>query len=269
MSERKKVTISTLARMKKKGEKIVCLTAYDYSTARLLDDAGVDLILVGDSAGMVIAGLETTLPISMDEMVFMTKWVSRAKPKAMLIADMPFGSYQPDISTAIKNATRFMQEGRAEGVKIEGGVRSAETARALVEVGIPVLGHIGMTPQSVNEFGGYKVKGKTENSHDELINDARALQDAGVFGIVLEAVKSKTAADITGSLKIPTIGIGAGSECDGQILVIHDLIGSFNGFEPTFVRRYAEVGEMILDAVKKFSGDVKSGSYPSPDESYE
>ena len=269
MSDRKKVTVNTLKRMKEKGEKIVCLTAYDYSTAAMLDESGVDLLLVGDSASMVVAGYDSTLPISMDEMIFITKWVSRAKPKALLIGDMPFGSYQPDISTAIKNATRFIQEGGADGVKIEGGKRSAETARALVEIGIPVMGHIGMTPQSVNEFGGYKVKGKTDESHDALIDDAKELQDAGVFSIVLEAVKTKTGTDITRAVDIPTIGIGAGPECDGQILVINDLIGSYNGFEPNFVRRYADVGNTIREAVKKFSGDVKSGDYPSADESYE
>jgi len=269
LSDRKKVTVKTLQRMKKKGEKIVCLTAYDYSTAIILDESGVDLLLVGDSASMVIAGYESTLPISMDEMVFITKWVSRAKPKALLIADMPFGSYQPDISTAIKNATRFVQDGGAEGVKLEGGKRSAETVRALVDIGIPVMGHIGMTPQSVNEYGGYRVKGKTDNSRDALIEDAKELQDAGVFSIVLEAVKTKTGTDITKSVEIPTIGIGAGPECDGQILVINDLLGSFNGFEPTFVRRYAEVGNTIREAVQKFAGDVKNGNYPSTDESYE
>lgn len=269
MTDRKKINVNTLARMKKKGEKIVSLTAYDYSTALLIDNSGVDLILVGDSAGMVIAGLDTTLPISMDEMVFITKWVSRARPNALLIADMPFGSYQPDISTAIKNATRFIQEGNAEGVKIEGGKRSANTVRALVEIGIPVLGHIGMTPQSVNEFGGYKVLGKTQSSQDELAEDAGALQDAGAFAIVLEAVKTQIATDITKSLKIPTIGIGAGPECDGQILVLNDLIGTYNGLSPKFVRRYTEVGKSISDAVHNFSRDVKNGNYPSSDESYE
>ena len=268
MTQRKKVTVDVLHRMKKNGEKIVCLTAYDYSTARLLDEAGVDLLLVGDSASMVIAGHETTLPISMDEMVFITSWVSRANPKAMLIADMPFGSYQSDISTAKINATRFMQEGQADGVKIEGGKRSAETVKALVDSGIPVFGHIGMTPQSINEFGGYKVMGKTTDSHDELIEDAISLQHAGAFAIVIEAVKTKTATDITNSIQIPTIGIGAGAQCDGQILVINDLIGNYGGFEPKFVRRYAQVGNTILGAVKKFRGDVKNGKYPSADESY-
>jgi len=263
------VTVDALHRMKKNGEKIVCLTAYDYSTARLLDDAGIDLLLVGDSAAMVIAGHDTTLPITMDEMVFITSWVSRANPKAMLIGDMPFGSYQSDISAAKINATRFMQEGQADGVKIEGGKRSAATVKAFVDSGIPVFGHIGMTPQSINEFGGYKVMGKTSGSHDELIEDAIALQEAGAFAIVIEAVKSQTASDITDAIKIPTIGIGAGSRCDGQILVINDLIGNFSGFEPKFVRRYAEVGKTIFGAVKKFRGDVKSGSYPSSDESYE
>lgn len=269
MTQRKKVTVETLHRMKKNGDKIVCLTAYDYSTARLIDDAGVDLILVGDSAAMVIAGHETTLPITMDEMIFITRWVSRANPIAMLIGDMPFGSYQSDISTAKKNATRFMQEGQADGVKIEGGKRSADTVKALVDSGIPVFGHIGMTPQSVNEFGGYKVMGKTTDSHDELIEDAIALQHAGAFAIVIEATKTKTATDISNAIQIPTIGIGAGVHCDGQILVINDLIGNYGGFEPKFVRRYAQVGKTISDAVKKFRVDVKNGDYPSINESYE
>ena len=268
MTNRKRITIKSLLSKKKKGEKIVCLTAYDYPTAKALDDAGVDLILVGDSAGMVMAGHESTLPITMDEMIFMTQWVTRADTNALVIGDMPFGSYQPDIATAIKNAVRFMTEGKADGVKLEGGKRAFKTVSALTDYGIPVFGHIGMTPQSVNQYGGYKVQGKTKSSKEELIEDALALQEAGAFAMVLEAMKTETARAVTEAVDIPTIGIGAGNVCDGQILVVHDLLGLFDGFKPTFVRRYAEVGKTIRKAVSAFSKDVRKGKFPSEDESY-
>ena len=254
--------------MKAKGEKIACLTAYDYPTARAIDNGGIDLILIGDTAAMVVAGHKSTLPITMDQMLFLTASVARAEPRALVVADMPFGSYEEGPELAIANASRFLKEAGAEAVKIEGGVRAAELARALVNASIPVMGHVGMTPQSTHLYGGYRVQGKRTDDAKAIMDDAGALEDAGCFSIVLEAVPHELAKEITATLEIPTIGIGAGPDCDGQILVLHDIIGLFEWFKPTFVRRYAEVGDAIRSASSRFSEDVKSGDYPTLDESY-
>jgi 3-methyl-2-oxobutanoate hydroxymethyltransferase len=268
MAENAKVTIPQLIAMKKKGEKIACLTAYEWITAGLLDQSGIDLILVGDSGSMVFAGHPNTLPITMDQMVYHTQAVSRGIKRALCVADMPFLSYQINPELAIQNAGRFLKEGGAEAVKLEGGEPVAETVRRLVDVGIPVMGHLGLTPQSIQKFGGYRVRGKGQSEADELKKDARILEASGVFAIVLEKIPAELAKEITESISIPTIGIGAGPHCDGQVLVTSDMLGLFEAFRPKFVRVYAELASTIRDAVKQYSHDVKSGSYPSKEESY-
>ncbi len=263
-----KVTIPALKKMKKAGEKIVCLTAYDWILATLLDQAGIDLILVGDSGAMVFAGHQTTLPITMDQMIYHTQAVSRGVERALLIADMPFLSFQVNTDEALRNAGRFLKEGNAEGVKIEGGKPVAGTIRRLVDAGIPVMGHLGLTPQSICLFGGHTLRGKREEEMMELKEDAAILEEAGAFAIVLEKMPASLAAEITRSVSIPTIGIGAGPECDGQIVVTHDILGLFEKFKPKFVRRYAELAPEIRRAVKSFIKDTKNGDYPSMEESY-
>src|SRR5271170_8333102 len=230
-------------------QKITCLTAYDYSTALLLDAAGVDIILVGDSLGMVVLGYENTLPVTLDEMLHHTRAVRRGTKRALLVADMPYGSFHVSIDESIRNAMRLIKEGGAEAVKIEGGERRLELITRLVEAEIPVMGHVGLTPQSVNAFGGFRVQGKTEEAGDQLLRDARAVEAAGAFAIVLESIPRELAARITSELHVPTIGIGAGPDCDGQVLVIHDLLGMSFGHQPKFVRCYADVGEIISRAV--------------------
>lgn len=266
----KKVTAHTIRRMKKNGEKIAVLTAYDYFTAGLLDKAGIDILLVGDSAANVIHGHSSTLPIGMDVMVSHTAAVSRGTENAMVVADMPFMSFQPSLETAILNAGRFLAEGGAQAVKIEGGTEMVPTARRLVECGIPVMGHIGLTPQSINRIGGPKVQGRGPKSKSYLLESALALQDAGCFSIVLELTDSQIAADITSALKkTATIGIGAGPDCDGQVLVINDILGLREpGFKPKFLREYADLPPIISDAARRFIEDVKSSDYPSEDESF-
>jgi 3-methyl-2-oxobutanoate hydroxymethyltransferase len=270
IKKREKVTAQTIVRMKKRGEKIAVLTAYDYFTARLLDQAGIDILLVGDSAANVVHGFSSTLPISMDIMVSHTAAVARGRSRALLIADMPFMSYQPSIETAVRNAGRFLAEGGAEGVKIEGGIEMVPTVRRLVECGIPVMGHLGLTPQSINRFGGPKVQGKTERSRAYLMESARALEEAGCFSMVLELMTSDTAREITAALKTTaTIGIGAGPECDGQVLVINDILGLREpGFKPRFVRDYADLPTIISDAARRYIDDVRKGDYPNDDESF-
>jgi 3-methyl-2-oxobutanoate hydroxymethyltransferase len=265
----KKVNVKTLRKFKKEGRKIVVLTAYDYPTAKLLDQVGVDCILVGDSAGIVFAGHETTLPITMDQMLFLCSSVVRATQRALVIGDMPFLSYQPSIAEAITNAGRFLKEAGAKAVKLEGGLEMTETIKRLVELGIPVMGHIGLTPQSVNKFGGYKVMGKTDRQREYLMESAKALQKAGAFAIVLESIVPEVAKEITESVRIPTIGIGAGPDCDGQVLVISDMLGLFEDFRPKFVRLYAELAPLIRNATRKFCDDVRNGNFPGPEESYE
>jgi 3-methyl-2-oxobutanoate hydroxymethyltransferase len=249
-------------------KKITCLTAYDYPTARLMDEAGVDVVLVGDSVAMVVLGYESTLPLTMEEALHHTKAVRRGVQRALVVADMPFGTYQGDVNEALKNAVRFVKEAGAEAVKVEGGERRLEVIARLTEAEIPVMGHVGLTPQSVNAMGGYRVQGKTAGGAEQLLRDARAVEAAGAFSIVLEGIPRELAAEITKSVRIPTIGIGAGPDCDGQILVLHDLLGLTFQEPPKFARRYANVGEVMSQAVREYCADVQGGSFPSDAESY-
>ena len=257
-----------LNRKQKEKRKITVLTAYDFPFAKLVDEAGLDIILVGDSVGMVCLGYETTIPVSMREMLHHVKAVRRAVKHALLVADMPFGSYQ-GIETAIRNARRFLKEAGAEAVKVEGGKRVLAQVKALVRAGIPVMGHLGMTPQSVNELGGYKVQGKTKEEADRIFEEAKELEQAGVFSIVLECVPTSLAKRITKDLNIPTIGIGAGLDTDGQVLVLHDLLGFESSIRPRFVRRYAELSQMIHKALIQYRNDVLTKKFPALKESFE
>jgi 3-methyl-2-oxobutanoate hydroxymethyltransferase len=249
-------------------KKIACLTAYDYPTARLLDEAGVDVLLVGDSLSMVMLGYESTLPVTLEEMLLLTRAVRRGVRRALVVADMPYGSYHTDTAESLRNAVRFVKEAGAEAVKIEGGERRLELIAKLTEAEIPVMGHVGLTPQSVNTLGGFRVQGKTVDAAEQVLRDARAVEAAGAFAVVLEAMPRELAAQITRELKIPTIGIGAGPECDGQILVLHDLVGLTFGKPPKFARRYANVGEIIAKAAREYCEDVRGGTFPSDGESY-
>jgi len=250
------------------SKKITCLTAYDYPTARLMDEAGVDVVLVGDSVAMVALGYESTLPLTLDEALHHTKAVRRGVQRALVVADMPYGSYHGEINEALRNAMRFVKEAGAEAVKVEGGERRLELIARLTEAEIPVMGHVGLTPQSVNALGGYRVQGKTPGTADQLLRDARSVEAAGAFAIVLEAIPRELATEITRAVRIPTIGIGAGPDCDGQVLVLHDMLGLTFQEAPKFVRRYANVGEMISSAVREYCADVQSGSFPTDAESY-
>ena len=263
-----KVTVPEIIEMKRRGEKIACLTAYDHLMARLLDQAGIDLILVGDSVGMVVSGYETTIPVTLEEIIYHTRAVVRGVSRAFVVADLPFLSYQEGVEQAIRSAGRCLKEGGAEAVKLEGGRWAAPTIRRLVEIGIPVMGHLGLTPQSIHSFGGYGVRGRKEDEARRLKEDAKILEEAGVFSIVLEKVPAKLAADITAELSVPTIGIGAGPDCDGQILVSHDMLGLFEEFKPKFVRRYAEIGAAMREAFTSYVKDVKNRTFPSEKESY-
>jgi 3-methyl-2-oxobutanoate hydroxymethyltransferase len=249
-------------------KKITCLTAYDYPTARLVDEAGVDVVLVGDSLAMVMLGYDNTLPLTIEESLHHTKAARRGVHHALLVADMPYGTYHGDIHESVKNGMRFVKEAGAEAVKIEGGERRLELIARLTEAEIPVMGHLGLTPQSVNAMGGYRVQGKTPGTADQLLRDARSVETAGAFAIVLEGIPRELAAEITKEVRIPTIGIGAGPDCDGQILVLHDLLGLTFNEPPKFARRYANMGEVISQAVKEYCADVKEGSFPSDAESY-
>jgi 3-methyl-2-oxobutanoate hydroxymethyltransferase len=262
------VTTKTIFTMKQKQEKIVCLTAYDYPTARIVDEAGIDIILVGDSAANVFAGEKNTLPITMEEMLYHTRIVSHAVKHALVIADMPFLSYQTSINDAVHNAGRFLKVGAA-GVKLEGGTPVIDVIKRLVDIGIPVMGHLGLTPQSVHKFGGYKLQGNTEESRSQLLTDAKLLEKAGCFALVLEKIPAVLAKDISADISIPTIGIGAGPYCDGQILVLHDVIGLFDDFSPKFVKQYAHVKEVIEKAVKQYQDEVKKGIYPDKVHSFD
>ncbi|OAG28259.1 3-methyl-2-oxobutanoate hydroxymethyltransferase [Thermodesulfatator autotrophicus] len=267
MANSSKITIPDL--LSKKGqEKICALTAYDVLWARLLDEAGIDLILVGDSAAMIVLGYEDTLPITMEEMLVFAKAVSRGAKRALVVGDMPFLSYQTSQEEAIRNAGRFLKEGGCQAVKIEGGEEMAETVAAVVRAGIPVMGHIGLTPQRAHALGGFKVQGKDLESAQKLIRDARALEEAGVFSLVLECVPKELAAYITRELSVPTIGIGAGPDCDGQILVLPDLLGLFEAFRPKFVKSYANFAEEGRKALKAYLQEVKEGIFPGPKESF-
>jgi len=265
---RQKVTTASLREQKLRHEPITCLTAYDYATARLVDEAGIEMILVGDSLAQTILGYDNTLSVTMDEMLHHVKAVRRGVKHALLLADMPYGSYHVDPESALKNATRFVKEGGAEVVKIEGGEKRADLIRRIIDAEIPVAGHIGLTPQSVNVMGGYKVQGKNLSGIEQLMRDAVALDRAGVACIVLEGIPREVASMITAEVGTPTIGIGAGPECDGQVLVFHDLLNLTFGLPPKFVRRYGDAAALISSAVQAFRADVKSLQYPSDEESY-
>jgi len=268
MAKSGKLTIPDIISMKNKGDKIACLTAYDWTLATILDKTGLDIILVGDSGGMVSAGYDTTLPVTMDEMLLYTKSVVRGVKRALVVADMPFLSYQVDISEAVRNSGMFLKQAGADAVKLEGGEHIAETVNRIVKCGIPVMGHLGLTPQSVRSFGGYGLRGTDKEEAEKIKRDAVILEQAGIFAIVLEKIPSDLAQQITESVSIPTIGIGAGPHCDGQILVTHDLLGLFESFKPKFVRQYANLADTIKSAVNNYSKDVKSGKFPNKEESF-
>jgi 3-methyl-2-oxobutanoate hydroxymethyltransferase len=263
-----KVSAPTLLSSKQRGERLVCLTAYDYPTARILDEAGIDVILVGDSLGNVVLGYGNTVPVTLDEILIHLKAVRRAVQRALLVADMPYGSFHTGADQTVKNALRLVKEGGAEAIKLEGGRKRVELVKRLVDEEISVMGHIGLTPQSINQLGAYRVQGKTALSARELVDDAKALEDAGVFAIVLEVVPREIAKIITESVSIPTIGIGAGVHCDIQVLVLHDMLGLSFGKQARFVRPYANLREAITEAVTKYADDVRNGTYPSHAESY-
>lgn len=254
--------------MGSEGQKIVVLTAYDHTFATLLDEAGVDVLLVGDSVATVVQGEDTTVPVTLDEMVYHSKLVARAARRALVVADLPFLSYQISEEEALRNAGRLMKEARVEGVKLEGGAAVADSVRRLTDAGIPVMGHLGLTPQSIHAFGGYAVRGRAEEG-ERLLEDARCLADAGVFALVLEKIPADLAARVTQAISVPTIGIGAGPHCSGQVLVSYDMLGLFERFRPRFVRRYAELGDTIRDAVRRFGEDVRTGTFPNAEESYD
>jgi 3-methyl-2-oxobutanoate hydroxymethyltransferase len=264
----KPVTTHDLLQMKAQGKRIVVLTCYDALFARLLDAAGVDILLVGDSVNQVLAGAETTLSATLDQMLYHTRIVRRGTQRAMVVCDMPFLTYQVSAAEAIKNCGRVMAETDCHGVKLEGGRPIADTIRALVNVGIPVMGHLGLTPQSVHALGGYRVQGRDEPTADRLKDDARALEDAGAFAIVLELIPAPLASQISKALTIPTIGIGAGPACDGQVLVLHDMLGLNDRFAAKFVKRYATLGEEVREAVQLYAAEVREGRYPGPEHSF-
>jgi 3-methyl-2-oxobutanoate hydroxymethyltransferase len=263
-----KITVPHIVKMKQRGEKISCLTAYDYSFARILDEAGVDMLLVGDSVGCVVQGNHNTLAVTMEEMIYHTRTVVRGCKRALVIGDMPFLSYQASKEQALQNAGRFLKEAGAEAVKLEGGMAVKETIAALVSVGIPVMGHIGLTPQSLHQFGGYKIQGRDKARRDAVLRDAVAVEEAGAFSVVLEGMPLGLAQEITERLTIPTIGIGAGVHCDGQVLVIHDMLGLFDDFTPRFVKRYADLKRTMTGAVKDFIGEVKEQKFPTEEHSF-
>ncbi|MFQ5736085.1 MAG: 3-methyl-2-oxobutanoate hydroxymethyltransferase [Thermodesulfobacteriota bacterium] len=265
----KKTTVPDILRMKEQGLKIPVLTAYGFAMAGILDAAGIPVFIVGDSAGMVEAGYETTLPVTVDEMIYHTRAVARGRKGALVVADLPFGSYQASVDTARANAARLVKEGMAEAVKLEGGVHCAGTIRAIAAMDIPVMGHIGLTPQSVHRMGGFRVQGRTRAQADVLMEDARAVEQAGAFSVVLEGMPAGLAKEITAELKIPTIGIGAGPHCDGQVLVVNDMLNlSADGLSPRFVKRYADLRKTITGAVKEYIKDVEKGAFPSKRHSY-
>lgn len=263
-----KNTAATFAAAKAKGEKLSMLTAYDYSTAKLEDESGINGILVGDSLGNVVLGYEDTVSVTMEDMIHHGAAVARGAKNALVVVDMPFMSYEVTVEEAVRNAGRLMKEGRAGAVKLEGGVRVAEQIRAIVKAGIPVMGHIGLTPQSINVFGGFKVQGKSEEAARALLADAKAVEEAGAFAVVIEAVPAALAQMITDAVSIPTIGIGAGAGCDGQILVYQDMLGMFSDFTPKFVKRYANVGEVMREAFANYAAEVASGAFPTEEHIY-
>ena len=261
--ESKKVTVPDVARMKAAGERITMVTAYDFAFARLLDEAGVDLLLVGDSLGMVVQGLPTTLPVTLDEIVYHTRMVARGRGRALVVGDLPFGSYQASPTQAVESAVRLVKDGGAEAVKLEGGVRMARAIEAIAATDVPVMGHVGLTPQSVHRIGGHRVQGRRAGERERVLDDARAVQAAGAFAVVLECIPLDLAAEITAELAIPTIGIGAGAHCDGQVLVLPDLSGLSSDWTPRFAKRSAEVGREVVRAARDYVGEVKGGVFPT------
>ncbi len=266
--EIKRITTHTLQSMKHDGEKIAMLTSYDFSMATIVDDAGMDIILVGDSASNVMAGHETTLPITLDQMIYHAASVVRAAKRALIVVDLPFGSYQGNSKEALNSAIRIMKEAGAHAVKLEGGIEVRESVERIITAGIPVMGHLGLTPQSIYKFGTYTVRAKEEAEAQKLKDDALILQEAGCFGVVLEKIPAKLAEEVTKSLRIPTIGIGAGPSCDGQVLVINDMLGLTKGFKPRFLRQYLDLYQEINGAVKSYVNDVKTQSFPNEKEQY-
>lgn len=263
-----KITTATLREMKSAGSPITALTAYDAPSARLLDEAGIDLVLVGDSVGNVKLGYENTLPVTVDEILHHVRAVRRGLTRAMLVADMPYLSYELDAKEALRNAGRLVKDGGAEAVKVEGGIEVASVVKELLRVHVPVMGHLGLTPQAVHRLGGYRVQGRRPQEAEKIVTDARILEGAGVFAIVLECVPEDLAAEVTRKVSVPTIGIGAGKACDGQILVLDDMLGLGAGPSPKFVRRYADLRPTMLEAVRRYAGDVRGGRFPGPDHSY-
>lgn len=264
----KKKTILDIQKLKADGEKITVLTCYDYPTARIMDGCGIDMMLVGDSVGVVFSGYENTLPVTMEETIYHTKAVLRAEPKALVVVDMPFLSYQVSLDEARRNAGRLVKEGGAAAVKLEGGEHVAPTIRAIVDMDIPVMAHIGLTPQSIHRMGGYRVQGKKDEQAGQILADAHAVQQAGAFAVVLEGIPLKLARRITAELAIPTIGIGAGPHCDGQVLVIHDILGLCEKYSPKFVKKYADVKSVTADAVARYIAEVKGGEFPTEEHSF-
>jgi 3-methyl-2-oxobutanoate hydroxymethyltransferase len=263
-----KLPLPELLDLKRRGEKIVMVTAYDAPSGRLADAAGVDLILVGDSSGMVVHGRESTVPVTLEEIVFMTQWVTRGAKRPIVVADMPFGTYEMSDEQAVANAIRLVKDGGADAIKLERGGTSVARAQAIVAAGIPVMGHVGLTPQTATVLGGFKAQGRTADRAQQLLDDALALQDAGCFAVVLEAVPAPVANAVTQSLTIPTIGIGAGPDTDGQVLVWHDMLGYYEGHAPRFVKRYAELGGMIVEALGRYAEEVRSGAFPDEQHTY-
>jgi len=268
VSDNRKVTTHRFMEMKQKGEKISMLTSYDYTMAGLVDKAGIDAILIGDSASNVMAGNQTTLPITVDQMIYHASSVVRAVSRALVVCDMPFGSYQVNAAEGVTNAIRIMKESGCDALKLEGGVEIIDTVKRILDAGIPVMGHLGLTPQSINKFGTYAVRAKEEAEAEKLLSDARLLAETGCFGVVLEKVPAQLAARVTKEISCPTIGIGAGNGTDGQVLVVADMLGMTQGFSPRFLRRYADLNTVITDAVGHYVEDVKSGDFPNESESY-
>ncbi len=268
MSEGKKITTNTHLEMKQKGEKITMMTCYDYLMAIMLDAAGIDMILVGDSLANVVLGYESTIPVTMEEMLHHCKAVTRGAKNAFVVGDMPFMSYQTGSRDALKNAGRFLKETGVSAVKLEGGEEVLDTIKKIVDAGIPVMGHLGLTPQSVNIFGGYGLRGSTKKESDKIIKDAKKIEQAGVFAIVLEKIPADLAKEISENISVPTIGIGAGPDCDGQVLVTHDMLGLFEKYKPKFVKRYAELAQVMKDCFCKYISEVKSKEFPTQEHSY-
>lgn len=265
---KRKVTTQRLVEMKQRGEKISMLTAYDYTMGRIVDEAGVDVVLVGDSASNVMCGNTTTLPITLDQMIFMAKSVTRGVKRALVVVDMPFGSYQGNSKEALASAIRIMKETHGDCLKLEGGEEVLESVKRILSAGIPIMGHLGLTPQSINKFGSYAVRAKEEAEAEKLIRDAKLLEEVGCFALVLEKIPAELAARVASEITIPVIGIGAGGGVDGQVLVLHDMIGLTQDFSPRFLRRYADLQTIMNDAIQHYVEDVKSGDFPNPEEQY-